>query len=215
LKLQFASQWREAPFEEKLHFILKSAPSWARVVLALFALAATAAAQMGLEPPPDASATSPPAEQIARLIATAIPNANFIASASRMATAYAHNGKLRELARDLAKDQTSVANSLIAWVNVIGPVVARRSPSAGGGAGAPNVSAPQLLPAQTSNLRQLSRLRGPGFDALYVASVKESLGQLQTLYRDLAEAGGDARLRSSAQSELPKLERTISALNAM
>jgi predicted outer membrane protein len=199
-----------------LRFNLKSAPVWATRALALLALAATAAAQTGTstEPPPAAPAAVSPAEQIARFLDTAIPNTNFIASASRMATAYARDRKLRDIALGLAKDQASVANSLTAQVNVIGPIIARRSPSAGG-PGAPNVSAPQLLPAQASTLRQLSRLRGPGFDALYVSSVKESLGQLQTLYRDFGEAGGDAELRSIAKRELPKLEQTISALNGM
>ncbi len=181
--------------------------------LGLLALAATADAQP--EPPSEAPAASQPAEPITKIIATAIPNANFVAAASRMATAHAQNGKLREIARDLAKDQTSAANSLTKRVNVIGPVIARRSPSAGGGAGGPNLSAPQLLPDQASTLRQLSHLRGPGFDALYVSSVKESLAQLQTLYRDVAKAEGDAELRSLAERELPKLEETISALDTM
>jgi predicted outer membrane protein len=199
-----------------LRFNLKSAPPWTTRALALLALAAAAAAQTGTgtEPPPPNAAALPPAEQITHFIATAIPNANFIASASRMATTHAQSSKLRKIALDLAKDQTSVANSLTAQVNVIGPIIARRSPSAGG-PGAPNVSAPQLLPAQASTLRQLSRLRGQGFDALYVSSVKESLGQLQSLYRDFGEAGGDAELRSVAKRELPKLEQTISALNGM
>ncbi len=200
-----------------MRFIQKFAPSWASRVLAFLAIATTAAAQAGteIESPPAAPAGLPPAEQVTRFIATAIPNANFIASASRMATAYAQNGKLREIALDLAKDQTSVANSLTAWVNVIGGVVTRRSPSAGGGAGAKNVSAPQLLPAQASNLRQLSRLRGASFDSLYVSSLKETLGQLKTLFREFGEGAGNADLRAIAKRELPKLEQAISALNAL
>jgi predicted outer membrane protein len=203
--------------EEMLRFIRKSTPAWASGALAFLALPATAAAQTGtaIESPPAASAALPPAEQIARFIASAIPTANYIASASRMATAYAQNSKLHEIALELAKDQTSVANSLTAWVNVSGPVVTRRSPSAGGSAGATKVTAPRLLPAQVSNLRQLSQLRGQGFDALYVSSLKESLSQLQMLYRDLGEAGGDAGLRAIANRELPKLEKAISALNGL
>ena len=181
--------------------------------LGLLALVAVAHAQP--EPPPEVPAVPQSAEPISRIIATAIPSANFVAAASRMATVHAQNGRLRELARDLAKNQTSVANSLTARVNVIGPVIARRAPSAGGAGGGPNLSAPQLLPDQASTLRQLSRLRGPSFDAFYVSSVKESLAQLQTLYRDVAKADGDAELRSLAQRELPKLEETISALNAI
>jgi predicted outer membrane protein len=196
----------------KLRSIRKVAPL-AAAALGLLALAVAADAQP--EQPSEPPATSQSAEPISRIIATAIPNANFVATASRMATAHAQNSKLREFARNLARNQTSVARSLTARVNVIGPIIARRPPSAGGGAGGANVSAPQLLPDQASTLRQLSRLRGPGFDALYVSSVKESLAQLQTLYRDVAKADGDAELRSLAQRELPKLEETISALDTM
>jgi predicted outer membrane protein len=150
-----------------------------------------------------------------RFLGTTIPGTNYIASASRMATTYAHNSKLRKIALDLAKDQTSVANSLTAWVNVSGPVVTRQNPYAVGGAGTTKIAAPRLLPDQVSLLQQLSQLRGASFDALYVSSVKETLGQLQTLFREFGEGGGDAGLRAIAKRELPKLEETISALNAM
>jgi predicted outer membrane protein len=62
---------------------------------------------------------------MARFVASAIPNANFIAAASRMASTNSHNDKIRKFAEALAKDQTAVANSLEAWVNVNGPVVTR------------------------------------------------------------------------------------------
>ena len=88
---------------------------------------------------------------------------------------------------DLAKDQTSVANSLTAWVNVSGPVVTRQNPYAAGGAGTTKIAAPRLLSDQVSLLQQLSQLRGASFDALYVSSVKEILGQLQTLFREFGE----------------------------
>jgi hypothetical protein len=64
-------------------------------------------------------------------------------------------------------------------------------------------------------LKQLSQLRGPGFDSLYVSSLKETMGQLQTLFHEFGEGGGDAGLRAIAKRELPKLEETISALNAL
>ncbi len=41
------------------------------------------------------------------------------------------------------------------------------------------------------------------------------LGQLQPLYREFGEGGGDEKLRAIAKQELPKLENTISALNAL
>jgi predicted outer membrane protein len=138
-----------------------------------------------------------------RFLGTAIPGTNYIASAGRMATAHAQNSKLRKIALDLAKDQTSVANSLAAWVNVSGPVVTRQNPYAAAGGGATRVTAPRLLPDQVSLLQQLSQLRGQNFDSLYVSSVKETLAQLQTLFRDFGEGGGDAGLRAIAKWELP------------
>jgi hypothetical protein len=48
-------------------------------------------------------------------------------------------------------------------------------------------AAPRLPPDQVSLLQQLSQLRGASFDALYVSSVKETLGQLQTLFREFGE----------------------------
>jgi predicted outer membrane protein len=194
-------------------------PAWALLAKALAALvlAAPAAAQTGVDanPPPVSSGTSSPSELTAHFVASAIPNANFIAAASRMASAYARNGKLRDLAGELAKDQTTAANSLAAWVNVNGPVVTLRSPYTGKiGPGAAKLSAPQLLPPQVSNLQRLSAARGRDFDSLYVSTLTEALVQLQTLYRDFAQTGADPGLQAIAARELPKVEQTISALDA-
>jgi hypothetical protein len=110
--------------------------------LAALVLAAPAAAQTA-NPPPVSSGTSSPSELTARFVASAIPTANFIALGSRMASANSHNDKIRKFAEALAKDQTAVANSLEAWVNVNGPVVTLRSPSTGKiGPGAAKLSAP-------------------------------------------------------------------------
>ncbi len=185
--------------------------------LAALVLAAPAAAQTGVDAnrPPVSSGTSSP-ELTARFVASAIPNANFIAAASRMASAYSRNGKLRDLAGQLAKDQTTAANSLTAWVNVSGPVVTRRSPYTGQiGSGTAKLRAPQLLPPQVSNLQRLSTLQGRGFDTLYVSTLMEALVQLQTLYRDFAQTGADPGLQAIAVRELPKVEQTISALDAL
>jgi predicted outer membrane protein len=194
-------------------------PAWALLAKALAALvlAVPAAAQTGVDanPPPVSSGTSSPSELTAHFVASAIPNANFIAAASRMASAYARNGKLRDLAGELAKDQTTAANSLAAWVNVNGPVVTLRSPYTGKiGPGAAKLSAPQLLPPQVSNLQRLSAARGRDFDSLYVSTLTEALVQLQTLYRDFAQTGADPGLQAIAARELPKVEQTISALDA-
>lgn len=186
--------------------------------LAALVLAAPAAAQTGVDanPPPVSSGTSSPSELTARFVASAIPNANFIAAASRMASAYSRNGKLRDLAGELAKDQTTVANSLTAWVNVSGPVVTRRSPYTGQiGSSTAKLRAPQLLPSQVSNLQRLSTSRGRGFDSIYVSTLMEALVQLQTLYRDFAQTGADPGLQAIAVRELPKVEQTISALDAL
>jgi hypothetical protein len=162
-----------------------------------------------VSPPEPASPTKQvsPTEQITRFLGLAIPGTNYIASASRIATTYAHNSKLRKIALDLAKDQTSVANSLAAWVNVSGPVVTRQNPYAAEGGATTRIAAPRLLPDQVSLLQQLSQLRGQNFDSLYVSSLKESLSQLQTLYPDLGDVGGDAGLRAIAKRELPRRKR--------
>ena len=185
--------------------------------LAALVLAAPAAAQAGVDanPPPVSSGTSSPSELTARFMASAIPNANFIAAASRMASANSPNGKIRKFAEALAKDQTAVANSLVAWVNVNGPVVTRRSPYTGRiGGGTDKLSAPQLLPSQVSNLQRLSASQGSDFDGLYVSTLREALVQLQTLYRDFAQTNADPGLQAIADRELPKVEQTISALDA-
>ncbi|MGH6811398.1 MAG: DUF4142 domain-containing protein [Methylocella sp.] len=187
--------------------------------LAALALAAPAAAQTGVDanPPAVPSGTSSPSELTARFVASAIPNANFIAAASRMASARSRSGKLRDLAGELGKDQAIVANSLAGWVNVNGPVVTRRSPYTGRiGSGTAKLNAPQLLPSQVSDLRRLSASRGRGFDSLYVSVTKEALAQLQTLYREFAaQSGTDPGLQAIAVRELPKIEQRISALGAL
>ena len=152
--------------------------------LAALVLAAPANAQTGVDanPPPVSSGTSSPAELTARFVASAMPTTNFIALGSRMASANSHNAKIRKFAEALAKDQTAVANSLDAWVNVNGPVVTLRSPYTGKiGPGAAKLSAPQLLPPQRSNLQHLSASQGRDFDSLYVSTLTEALVQLQTL----------------------------------
>src|SRR5438552_2351872 len=95
-------------------------------------LAGPAAAQtdLDLNPAPQSPPAGSPSELAARFLASAIPNANFIAQASRMAIAHSHNAKLRKLAQELAKSQNDVAVSLTAWVNVSTSVVTR-SPYAG------------------------------------------------------------------------------------
>jgi predicted outer membrane protein len=186
--------------------------------LAALVLAAPAAAQTGVDgnPPAASPAPSSPSELIARFVASAIPNANFIAAASRMASANSSNGKIRKFAEALAKDQTAVANSLEAWVNVNGPVVTLRSPYTGKiGPGAPKLSAPQFLPPQRTNLQRLSASQGRGFDSLYVSTLTEALVQLQTLYRDFSVTDADPGLKAIAVRELPKVEQTISALDAL
>jgi Domain of unknown function (DUF4142) len=210
-------------------FIPKSAPSWAFAAFTLFGLVAAVSAQTDTaaeSPPKDAPAAPPaepaapkeqvsPAVQMNRFLGAAIPGANFIASASRMAVAFAHDAKLRKLASDLAKEQTSLANSLVQWVNVSASVVTRQNPYAEGRSGVTKVQAPRLLPDQVSKLQELSNLRGEKFDSLYVASLKDTLDQLQPLFREFGEGGGDDSLRKIAKRELPKLEDTISALIAL
>jgi predicted outer membrane protein len=187
-------------------------------VLAALVVATPAAAQTGVDanPPPVSSGTSSSSELMARFVAGAIPATNFIAAASRIASANSRNGKIQQFAEALAKDQTAVANSLDSWVNVNGPVVTLRSPYTGKiGPGAAKLSAPQLLPPQRSNLQRLSASQGRDFDSLYVSTLREALVQLRTLYRDFSLTGADPGLKAIAVRELPKVEQAISSLDAL
>lgn len=202
-----------------------SASVFAVQALAAVAAAMPAAAQTGeAATPPSAASPAPapapsgssPSELMAHFVASTIPTANFLATASRLAISNSHNTKIQKFAEALAKDQTTVANSLAAWVNVNGPVVNLRSPYTGQiGPGAARLSPPNLLPAQVSNLKRLSASQGSAFDKLFVSTQMEALVQLQILYRDFLQNGTDPGLRAIATRELPKLEQTISALDKL
>jgi predicted outer membrane protein len=110
-----------------------SARLFAAYALVAAAAVTPAAAQTGPEaaPPPAASPApsgSSSSELVSHFVASAVPTANFIATASRLAISNSRNGKIQKVAETLARDQTAVANSLAAWVNVNGPVVTLRSP---------------------------------------------------------------------------------------
>jgi predicted outer membrane protein len=164
-------------------------------------------------PPPQAVSAS---ELTSHFVATAVPTTNFIATASRMAISKSRNAKIQQFAGPLAKDQSAIANSLSAWVNVNGPVVTLRSPYTGQiGVGAPKLKAPNLLPAQVASLQRLSASSSHDFDALFVSAQMEALVQLQILYRDFIQNGTDPGLHAIAERELPKVEQTISALDSL
>lgn len=202
-------------------------PKRARAIVAgafvTLTAAVSAAAQTGGEaaPPPAASSSPAPpsvsaSELMSHFVATAIPTTNFIATASRMAVSKSHNAKVQKFAAALATDQTALANSLAGWVNVNGPVVTLRSPYTGQiGPGAAKLKAPNLLPAQVTNLQRLSASNGHDFDARFVSAQMEALVQLQTLYRDFIQNGTDPGLHAIATRELPKVEQTISALDSL
>lgn len=126
-----------------------------------------------------------------------------------MLSGYSHNGKIRKFAETLATDQTGVASSLAAFVNGRHLCPGRRR----------QAERPAMLPSQASDLRRLSAVRGHGFDSIYVSAyvsaMTEALGQLQILYRDFARTGANPGLQAIADRELPKVEQTISALNAL
>lgn len=194
----------------------RSAGRLAAKALAVLVAAAPAAAQTGPETPPASSSSSSDAEIVAHFVTTAIPTVNFITTASRLAITKSHNSKTQNFAEALAKNQTPLANSLSAWVNVNGPVVTLRSPFTGQvGPGAPKLRAPNLLPSQVTNLRRLSALQGKDFDSLYVSTLMEALVQLQLLYRDFVQNGSDPGLRAIATREGPKVEQTIAALDKL
>jgi predicted outer membrane protein len=196
---------------------------FAAQALAAVAAATPAAAQTGLEatPPPAASPAPSPSgssssELMSHFVASAIPTANFIATASRLAISNSRSSKIQKVAETLAKDQTAVGNSLAAWVNVNGPVVTLRSPYTGKiGPGAPRLSAPNLLPSQVSDLKRLSASQGSSFDALFISTEMGALVQLQTLYRDFIQNGTDPGLLAIATRELPKVEQAISTIDKL
>jgi predicted outer membrane protein len=64
-------------------------------------------------------------------------------------------------------------------------------------------------------LQRLSASQGRDFDSLYVSTLTEALVQLQTLYRDFSLTDADPGLKAIAVRELPKVEQTISALDAL
>ena len=198
-----------------------SARVCAAKALAAMVAATPATAQTGIEAtPPLASSPAPSgpsaSEVMSHFVTTAIPTANFIATASRMAISNSRNSKIQKFAETLAKDQTAVARSLNAWVNVSGPVVTLRSPYTGKiGPGAAKLSAPNLLPPQVGNLQRLSASQGKNFDSLFVSTQMEALVQLQTLYRDFIQNGTDPGLLAIATRELPKVEQSMSALDAL
>jgi predicted outer membrane protein len=164
-------------------------------------------------PPPQAV---PASERTSHFVSTAVPITNFIATASRMAISKSRNAKIQQFAGPLAKDQSAIANSLAAWVNVNGPVVTLRSPYTGQiGPGATKLKAPNLLPAQVTSLQRLSASSSHDFDALFVSAQMEALVQLQILYRDFIQNGTDPGLHAIAERELPKVEQTISALDSL
>jgi len=196
--------------------------AWAAKALAVVMGATPAAAQTGAEttaPPASSPSSSPkipsPSEVLTHFVASAIPTANFIATASRLAISKSRNSKLQKLAETLAKDQTDVARSLNAWVNVKGPVVTPRSPISGKIEPGAKISAPNLLPAQVSNLQRLSASQGKDFDLLFVSTQMEALLQLQTLYRDFLLNGTDPGLRAIATRQSPKVEQAISSFDKL
>jgi predicted outer membrane protein len=195
----------------------KTAPTFAAKAMAIVLLAGSAAAQTGLDlnPPPHSPSAGSPSELAARFLASAIPNANFIAQASRMASVHSQNNKLRKFAQELAKTQNAVAVSLTAWVNVSTSVVTRSPYGRHLGNGTVKLSAPRLLPDQVSNLQRLSTLKGQSFDTLYISVVREALVQLQTTYGEFAQTAADPELKELAVRELPKVEQAISELNSL
>jgi hypothetical protein len=95
----------QAPGRKSLETTFKPARALAAKTLAALVLAAPAFAQTGgdLNPAPVPLNTSPASEPAERFVAGVIPNANFIASASRMASTYSASDKLRNLASPRAK----------------------------------------------------------------------------------------------------------------
>lgn len=190
---------------------------WTNLILASPTLAQRGGTD---QTPPSSSAPEAarptPADAMAHLVSNAIPTIYFITTASRLAMGKTHNGKLLKLAQTLVKEQTPAGASLAPFVNVNNAVVTLRSPFTGKvGPGARRLAAPNLLPSQAADLRMLSSAQNGKFDELYISTVMAALVQLQTLYHDYSLTGTDEDLNAIVTRELPKVEQSLSAFEAL
>ena len=186
------------------------------VILAVIA-AAPANAQTAVAPDaaPPAGAASAQAnwQASAAFVANAFPSIHFLDQTSRMAMSHSNNGKVRDLAQEVAKEETTVGNSLAHWVHKGGSVVPDQfSPNLHL---AVRLKAPKMLPEQAGFLQRLSTLQGRDFDAMCVSIEKEALQHLAAVYQDYALHGDDPSLQAIAARELPEVKRLIVTLGGL
>lgn len=196
---------------------------FAQLLVSAAAIALTAAspptargADESVAPAPDKN-DSDGEKAVQLFIAGSIPDASFLDASSRLAIALSNNADIRAYAERVANAQAKAANSLVGWVNAIGPVVTDRSIYPGRKEEAPvgRVSAPQMLQSQTAVLQRLSTLRGRDFDALYISAQKEALQHLTGVYQTYIDANQDGGLRAIAVRELAGAKDSLSTLNAL
>lgn len=126
---------------------------------------------------------------------------------------HSNNGKIRDLAQEVAKEETTVGNFLAHWVHMGGPVVTDHFSSSLHLA--VRLKAPKMLPEQAGFLQRLSTLQGRDFDAMYVSVEKEALQHLAAVYQDYALHGDDPSLQAIAARELPEVKQLIAALGGL
>ena len=101
----------------------------------------------------------------------------------------------------------------------VGDVLTGRSVALDPVAAAPMAAPPavtgRLLPAGKNDLDRLEALKGARFDNLYVATQRDALRQLTTLYTDYIANGDDPALRALASRELPSVERRLGQLRPL
>jgi len=174
-----------------------------------------------------------PSNMTLAFIANAMPDVNFLDSASRMAVDKASRPAIRRFAYNLAAQQTIAGNAMTAWAETDGPLMTGRSaydPILGlatlpinvilgvgnaltGGSIVAARDGRALSRSQADDLARLSTAQGRDFDALYVQTQRDALLQLETIYSDYAVRGPDPGLRSLAQTELPEVRRRLADLN--
>jgi predicted outer membrane protein len=123
-------------------------------------------------------------------------------------------GTLAVLPLDVATNVTTGVTTGVGDV-LTGRSVAIDNPLAPAPAPTITPAAGRLLPSEQSDLDRLGTLQGARFDSLYVATQRDALRQLVTLYTDYAANGDDPALRALAARELPSVEHRLGQLRSL
>ena len=173
-------------------------------------------------------------------VAVVRPTAAFLARSGALAEETSANRRLLAVARREAKDEGAVGRAIEAWQGAedrrIDPnpfeasldrltaagksltipfdaVAAAVAPASPPLTALPSATA--IAAAGEDDLRRLSTLRGPAFDAAFVAVDREALVRLIQTYKGFILNGDDPVLRGIAVHDLPRVERDLAALDGV